>query len=184
MCEDELAPTCQCLCSNGCPHRGLQPWPHCCRCPMRPAAFRLCVFSDELAPLWFFSFTCSVLPLQKELAQGNAIRRDMLSSNDVFIYDIGYQVFVWVGKGASINERKQVCFLCVCYRAADSCPENRFLISIFFLTSPPVPLSLPLSFSFLPTTGPAICDPVPEERGPPAGSANCQADGRRRERGI
>ena len=42
-----------------------------------------------------------------EMARGEKIRRDSLNSNDVFILDDGFEVMVWVGKGASREERKQ-----------------------------------------------------------------------------
>lgn len=45
--------------------------------------------------------------LLTELARGAAIRRDMLSTKDAFILDDGFEVTVWVGKGASRGERKQ-----------------------------------------------------------------------------
>jgi len=34
------------------------------------------------------------------------VTKDMLNSNDVFIFDIGCEVFAWVGKGASAGEKK------------------------------------------------------------------------------
>merc|ERR1712137_878482 len=35
------------------------------------------------------------------------IKRSMLDSNDAFVFDIGAEVFAWVGKDASANERKR-----------------------------------------------------------------------------
>jgi len=42
----------------------------------------------------------------KLMAKGIDAKIEMLDSNDVFIFDIGTEVFVWVGKGASENEKK------------------------------------------------------------------------------
>jgi gelsolin len=42
----------------------------------------------------------------KEIAAGPAIKRNMLKSEDVFILDVGSEVFAWIGKGASAAERK------------------------------------------------------------------------------
>lgn len=36
-----------------------------------------------------------------------ALKKSMLDSNDVFIVDIGHQIFCWVGSGASKNERRK-----------------------------------------------------------------------------
>lgn len=41
----------------------------------------------------------------KEESKGT-IRRSQLDSNDVFIIDVGMQVFVWIGKGSSQDERR------------------------------------------------------------------------------
>jgi len=41
-----------------------------------------------------------------KVAEGN-IKRSQFVSNDAFIFDAGPEVFVWVGKGANANERKQ-----------------------------------------------------------------------------
>lgn len=40
------------------------------------------------------------------VAEGNQIKRSMLESKDVFIFDSGSEVFAWVGKGSSPQERK------------------------------------------------------------------------------
>jgi len=42
----------------------------------------------------------------KEIASG-VVKRSMLNSDDAFIFDVGAEVFVWVGKGASENEKKK-----------------------------------------------------------------------------
>jgi hypothetical protein len=33
------------------------------------------------------------------------VKRAMLDTKDVFILDMGYEIFVWIGKGCSPNER-------------------------------------------------------------------------------
>jgi len=40
-----------------------------------------------------------------KVAEGTAIKRDMLQKDDVFIVDFGNEVFTWVGTGASREER-------------------------------------------------------------------------------
>jgi len=42
----------------------------------------------------------------KEVAAGGAVKRSLLDSKDVFVLDSGFEVFVWVGKGASSGEKK------------------------------------------------------------------------------
>jgi gelsolin len=42
----------------------------------------------------------------KEVAKGGAVKRNLLDPNDVFILDTGAEVFAWIGKGASVGERK------------------------------------------------------------------------------
>jgi len=42
----------------------------------------------------------------KEIANGSNVKRSMLDTNDVFILDTGAEVFAWIGKGASVGERK------------------------------------------------------------------------------
>jgi gelsolin len=55
---------------------------------------RLCKLSDASGKLEF-----------SLVAEGNAIKKSQLDANDVFIYDGGAEVFAWVGKGASDQER-------------------------------------------------------------------------------
>jgi len=43
----------------------------------------------------------------KEVGKGAAIKRSMLDSNDVFILDTGAEVYAWIGKGASPDEKKK-----------------------------------------------------------------------------
>jgi len=42
-----------------------------------------------------------------EVATGTNIIRTMLKSEDVFILDIGSEVFAWIGKGASLDEKRK-----------------------------------------------------------------------------
>jgi len=42
----------------------------------------------------------------KEVAKGPAVKKSLLDTNDVFILDTGAEVFAWIGKGASVGERK------------------------------------------------------------------------------
>jgi gelsolin len=42
-----------------------------------------------------------------EVAKGAAVKRNHLDSNDVFILDTGAEVFAWIGKGSSVDERKK-----------------------------------------------------------------------------
>ena len=42
----------------------------------------------------------------KEIAKGVDVKKDLLKSEDVFIVDIGYEIFVWVGSGASDGEKR------------------------------------------------------------------------------
>jgi len=49
----------------------------------------------------------------EEVAKGK-IARDKLESNDVFVFDIGREIFVWIGSGASESESKKSNALCYC----------------------------------------------------------------------
>jgi len=42
-----------------------------------------------------------------EISKGNNIKKSQLDSNDVFILDTGAEVFAWIGKGASVQEKKK-----------------------------------------------------------------------------
>jgi len=43
----------------------------------------------------------------KEVGSGPSIKYSSLLTDDVFIYDVGAEVFVWIGKGASVDEKKK-----------------------------------------------------------------------------
>jgi hypothetical protein len=43
----------------------------------------------------------------KQVAEGNAIKKSQFISDDVMIFDAGHEVFVWVGKGASKEEKRK-----------------------------------------------------------------------------
>lgn len=38
-------------------------------------------------------------------AASGTVRRSSLNSDDVFVFDTGNSIYVWIGKGASTNER-------------------------------------------------------------------------------
>jgi len=42
-----------------------------------------------------------------EVGRGNNIKKSQLDSNDVFILDTGAEVFAWIGKGSSVDEKKK-----------------------------------------------------------------------------
>jgi len=42
-----------------------------------------------------------------KVAESNRVTRDKLDSKEVFIFDIGVQLFIWIGKGASEGEKKE-----------------------------------------------------------------------------
>jgi len=43
----------------------------------------------------------------KEVGKGPTVKRALLDSNDVFILDTGAEVYAWIGKGASVGEKKK-----------------------------------------------------------------------------
>jgi len=57
---------------------------------------RLCRLSDSSGKL-----------AVTEVATGDKVKKNLLESKDVFILDSGAEVFVWIGKGASVGERKK-----------------------------------------------------------------------------
>jgi len=59
---------------------------------------------DTTKSLWHLSDASGSLVF-KEVAKGKVVK-SLLKSDDVFIFDIGSEVFAWVGKGASDKEKK------------------------------------------------------------------------------
>jgi len=43
----------------------------------------------------------------KEVGKGGGVKKSLLDPNDVFILDTGAEVFAWIGKGASVDEKKK-----------------------------------------------------------------------------
>lgn len=46
------------------------------------------------------------MKLKMELIGTEKIRKEMFESDHVFIFDVGHQVYTWIGKHASRKERK------------------------------------------------------------------------------
>mmetsp|Transcript_13922 Transcript_13922/g.15380 ORF Transcript_13922/g.15380 Transcript_13922/m.15380 type:complete len:369 (-) Transcript_13922:111-1217(-) len=67
----------------------------------KEVAVSLCLYklSDESGKMEF-----------SEVAKGNAIKREMFDTKDAFIFDCGPEIFAWIGKGASKEERKKAIF--------------------------------------------------------------------------
>ncbi len=42
----------------------------------------------------------------KEIARAGNAKRQLLNSEDVFIFDIGFEIYVWVGNGSTTNEKR------------------------------------------------------------------------------
>jgi len=42
-----------------------------------------------------------------KIAEANRVTRDKLDTRDVFVLDVGMEIFVWIGKGASEGEKKE-----------------------------------------------------------------------------
>ena len=59
--------------------------------------------ASDVASLWRVSDSTGTLQMT-EVARGK-LTKDMLDPSDVFILDAGGEVFVWIGKGASKDER-------------------------------------------------------------------------------
>jgi len=43
----------------------------------------------------------------KQVGTGSAVKKSLLDSNDVFVLDTGAEVFAWIGKGASTQEKSK-----------------------------------------------------------------------------
>lgn len=46
-----------------------------------------------------------VTPIEK--IDGKFLDRDMLKTEDVFVLDVGSEIYVWIGKGTTVNEKKE-----------------------------------------------------------------------------
>jgi hypothetical protein len=49
------------------------------------------------------------------VAKDSAINEDLLKSDDIYILDTGSDIFVWVGKGASKDEKKNALSIAMKY---------------------------------------------------------------------
>jgi hypothetical protein len=58
-----------------------------------------------------------------EVGRGNPLKRSLLAPDDVFIADLGFHIFVWIGKKASREERDLAVGYAVAYRQAHNRPE-------------------------------------------------------------
>jgi len=56
--------------------------------------------------LWRLSDASGKMEFSK-ISEGNAIKKNQLDGNDVFIFDAGHEIFAWIGKGASDKERTE-----------------------------------------------------------------------------
>jgi hypothetical protein len=61
--------------------------------------------ADTRNVLFKFSDESGTLKFDK-IAEGNAVKKNLLNTNDGFILDGGSHIYVWLGKGASVNEKK------------------------------------------------------------------------------
>lgn len=52
-----------------------------------------------------FSCCLPAPPSSKWIVKGK-VTRNLLDSNDVFVFDVGHEVYLWVGKNASLGEKK------------------------------------------------------------------------------
>jgi hypothetical protein len=75
-----------------------------------PVLFRL---SDESGKMEF-----------NEVGRGNPLKRSLLQADDVFIADLGFHIFVWIGKKASRDERDKAVGYAVVYRHKYNRPEH------------------------------------------------------------
>ena len=57
------------------------------------------------------------------VASGNNMTRRVLDPNDVFIIDLGFHVFVWIGQRASRGERDLALGYAQCYMRAYDRPD-------------------------------------------------------------
>jgi hypothetical protein len=60
----------------------------------------------KVRQLWKLSDASGKLEFTK-VAEGNAIKKNMLDKDDVFVFDAGFEIFVWIGKGSTDQERNE-----------------------------------------------------------------------------
>ncbi len=59
-----------------------------------------------------------------EVGRGNPLKRSLLAADDVFIADLGFHIFVWIGKKASRDERDKAVGYAVVYRQKYHRPQH------------------------------------------------------------
>jgi len=60
---------------------------------------------EEVQSEGCFSCCFSPPPPNKWMVKGK-VTQNLLDGNDVFIFDVGHEVYLWVGKNASLGEKK------------------------------------------------------------------------------
>jgi len=66
----------------------------------------------------------------KEVGKGHKISKSLLDSNDVFILDIGIEVYAWVGKNASVGEKKKALSFAQDYVTKTGKPQHTVVVRI------------------------------------------------------
>ena len=89
-----------------------------------------------------------------EVATGEDVKRELLDTNDVYLLDNNVEIFVWVGKGANAEERKQAMKVGTDYASQSSRPKNVKVLKVMEGGTPPACLLLqtrqpPAYFSML-----------------------------------
>eukprot|EP00055_Hartaetosiga_balthica_P018479 m.134501 g.134501 ORF g.134501 m.134501 type:complete len:825 (+) comp9619_c0_seq1:71-2545(+) len=67
----------------------------------------------------------------EEIASGDNISRDKLTSADAYVLDDGYEIMVWIGKDASINERRSALNFAAKYLKDNNKPMETPISKIF-----------------------------------------------------
>jgi hypothetical protein len=65
----------------------------------------LCL-GGHLYPYLFFNQFCSVEKGQAEPVEADSLKREFLDTNKCYILDCGLEMFVWMGRNTSLDERK------------------------------------------------------------------------------